>query len=199
MSRNSFDNETLQKIGARIRKIRGQMTQNDFGAIIGVGRVAVANYEAGRRLPNREILGKIAKAGNVSPNWIISGDGHDQDREEIISRTRKHMALYDEFGALPKACLSDDERALLNLIRNLDPNIQMDVFSFVVKQYQTNPPVLEPIELNENLARVEKIIKKGRFTNGIDYQDFVNELEKVIKHELDGYYADIDEDICSDK
>ena len=74
MSRKSFDTASLLEIGSRIQEIRGQRTQTEFGKLLGVGRGTVTNYEAGRRLPNNDILEKIARIGDVAVNWILTGE-----------------------------------------------------------------------------------------------------------------------------
>lgn len=72
-SRGVFDNETLRDIGARIREARGDATQEEFSKKIGVGRTVLANYEAGRRLPDSKTLEKIADEGHFSVNYLLSG------------------------------------------------------------------------------------------------------------------------------
>ncbi|WP_421398143.1 helix-turn-helix domain-containing protein [Agrobacterium fabrum] len=72
-SRGVFDIETMRNIGARIRDARGNATQEEFSKKIGVGRTVLANYEAGRRLPDSRTLEKIADESNLTVNFLLSG------------------------------------------------------------------------------------------------------------------------------
>ncbi len=72
-SRGVFDKETLRGIGARIREARGNQTQEEFAKKIRVGRTVLANYEAGRRLPDSQTLDHIADEGNSTVNYLLTG------------------------------------------------------------------------------------------------------------------------------
>ena len=73
VSRGAFGVETLREIGERIRAARGEYTQEDFAEKVGVGRTVLANYEAGRRLPDSKTLEKIAISGGKTTNYILTG------------------------------------------------------------------------------------------------------------------------------
>jgi transcriptional regulator with XRE-family HTH domain len=72
-SRGVFDKETLRDIGERIRTVRGDETQDEFAKKIGVGRTVLANYEAGRRLPDSDTLEKIADERGYSTSYLLTG------------------------------------------------------------------------------------------------------------------------------
>ena len=93
MSRNIFDSETLRAIGSRIRGVREmlKMNQADFGKLVGVGRVAIANYEAGRRVPNRDVLEKIANQGSLSVGWLLSEYNPEHDSDSDIKKISMNM------------------------------------------------------------------------------------------------------------
>jgi transcriptional regulator with XRE-family HTH domain len=74
MSRSVFDSETLTKIGQRIREVRGNATQQDFAARIGVGRTVLANYEAGRRMPDNKTMEKIASQSGAAVLYLLYGE-----------------------------------------------------------------------------------------------------------------------------
>ena len=50
----------MAKLKAR-RKLKG-LTQDDLANMVGIKKSAVCKYEKGERLPNMEILSKMAKA-----------------------------------------------------------------------------------------------------------------------------------------
>jgi len=78
-SRGVFDKETLRAIGERIRASRGGATQDDFAKKLGVGRTVLANYEAGRRLPESVTLEKISDYSGQSVNFILTGIEAEKD------------------------------------------------------------------------------------------------------------------------
>ena len=49
------------KIGRRLTDARGSMTQREAAEKIGIGRSALAMYEAGHRIPKDDVKIRIAK------------------------------------------------------------------------------------------------------------------------------------------
>lgn len=60
-------------IGARIREVRGQATQQDIASLLGVGRVSVARYETGERTPDAVFIARFSVAFDVHPLWLLLG------------------------------------------------------------------------------------------------------------------------------
>jgi len=69
------------EVASRIRKVRQALglTQAQFGQRIGVIKVSVARYEAGR-LPRMNVLDAIARLGGVTIEWLLHGQGPETDR-----------------------------------------------------------------------------------------------------------------------
>lgn len=61
--------------GDRIKFIRGALTQKEFAARLGITAQAVINYERHGRVPSRTVLNKILNVYNVSPEWLLTGEG----------------------------------------------------------------------------------------------------------------------------
>jgi transcriptional regulator with XRE-family HTH domain len=62
-----------KEIGRRIRRIRGSLSQAEFARKIGVpNQNGVSRYEGGR-IPTPALLVRIARAGRVSIDWILTG------------------------------------------------------------------------------------------------------------------------------
>ena len=61
-------------IGARIRRIRQslKLTQQELGRQLGLTKVSVARYEAGR-VPRIELLRKLSQLGGVTVSWLLQG------------------------------------------------------------------------------------------------------------------------------
>lgn len=58
----------------RLRQVRGELTQAEFGKKIGVTQGAVQKYEKGINYPNYVILKNIADYGSVSMEWLLRGE-----------------------------------------------------------------------------------------------------------------------------
>lgn len=71
----------MSTLGERIRKIRGSMSQEKFGDMLGVNRTTVGSWEIGRHEPDLDLLIKIAQFGNVSMDWL-TGFITDKDFEQ---------------------------------------------------------------------------------------------------------------------
>jgi transcriptional regulator with XRE-family HTH domain len=62
-------------IGRRIRQIRGfELTQAEFGGVLGVGQAQLSKYELGLSLPTAEVLAKLRAYSGKSIDWIITGE-----------------------------------------------------------------------------------------------------------------------------
>lgn len=62
-----------KEVGARIRKIRGSLSQKDFAKILEVNQATICKYESGR-IPDSLTLLKISYFGKVSVEWILHGE-----------------------------------------------------------------------------------------------------------------------------
>lgn len=65
----------LQAIGRRIRQIRGfDLTQAQFGKVIGIGQTQLSKYEKGQSAPTLEFLLKLKAHSGKSLDWIVTGE-----------------------------------------------------------------------------------------------------------------------------
>jgi len=65
----------LKAIGRRIREIRGfDLTQAEFGRILGVLQTQLSKYELGQSAPTLEILLKLKAYSGKSIDWILTGN-----------------------------------------------------------------------------------------------------------------------------
>jgi len=54
-----------ERVAAKLRDIRGEMSQDDFAAKCGLSQTTVSQYEAGRSLPGLDSLVKIQRATGI--------------------------------------------------------------------------------------------------------------------------------------
>lgn len=60
-------------VGARIRKLRGALSQVVFAEAVGVNHGLISRYEAGQIYPSVSSLISIADATGVSIDWLVTG------------------------------------------------------------------------------------------------------------------------------
>lgn len=63
-------------MGQRIRVIRGNKTQTDFGNLLGKSQDAVSVYETDQVSPSLATLAQIAEMGNVTVDWLFHGPAY---------------------------------------------------------------------------------------------------------------------------
>jgi len=65
----------LRAIGRRIRQIRGfDLTQTQFGKILGIGQTQLSKYEMGQSAPTLEVLLRLKTYSGKSIDWIVTGE-----------------------------------------------------------------------------------------------------------------------------
>ena len=179
MSRRSYDNESLKEIGKKIRAIRGAMKQEEFGELIGASRVSVSNYEAGRRLPNREILENIAKAGGISVDKLLSRTSVDNiEQLESLKRIKEYMGVLSRARLLPADSYSADEEALVELLRHIPPPKNIEVFKLVVSLYQASG-AKSPMS-DKLVSRLDNAVEKGDYERGTNYKYLIDSLREQL-------------------
>ena len=67
--------EILLQVGARIAKTRGELTQAEFAALLGVDRKTVFRWEAGERMPDGDSLLALFMRFQADPGWVLTGAG----------------------------------------------------------------------------------------------------------------------------
>lgn len=103
------------RIGRRLRELRGQTTQKEFAAALGVSQAQYNRYETGKRLAPDRVLTKVAQTCGLEPEQVAWG----QD-----------LAV----GAPPQAELAREIAALVEL---LDPEAREDLYYFLKNKAQT--------------------------------------------------------------
>jgi transcriptional regulator with XRE-family HTH domain len=65
----------LKAVGRRIREIRGfDLTQAEFGKILGVVQTQLSKYECGQSAPTLEFLLKLKAYSGKGIDWILTGE-----------------------------------------------------------------------------------------------------------------------------
>lgn len=67
--------EILLQVASRIAKTRGELTQAEFAAMLGVDRKTVVRWEAGERMPDGDSLLALFVRFQADPGWLLTGAG----------------------------------------------------------------------------------------------------------------------------
>lgn len=82
----------LTAIGARLRDVRGRLTQAAFADQLGLERKTVGRYEAGERAPDALALLRLMAEFDVDPAWVLTGKGFaptgTEDERELLALYR---------------------------------------------------------------------------------------------------------------
>lgn len=108
----------MSTLGDNIRAIRekAHYTQEQLAEMIGMNRVSLARYEAGKIEPGSKALAKIADALHVSTNVLINGNDtmSDEDRElwELREQVRRDPERHYLFSLAKDANIDDVRQAV---------------------------------------------------------------------------------------
>lgn len=90
-------------IASRIREVRKalgtKMSQEEFGATLGVSRSVIANIEYDKVAPTDLFLKMLCKTYNVNMDWLMTGEG-----EMFVSLSRA-----EQIAAFAGSVLASDE------------------------------------------------------------------------------------------
>lgn len=106
----------------RIKQIRKEanLTQAEFGDVIGATRSMVAVYETGRVTPDRSMQMLICSKFNVNARWLETGEGEPYNRgliPQLVHALRNAPALQAGLERLLDVMDEEDWRILNNVVR----------------------------------------------------------------------------------
>jgi transcriptional regulator with XRE-family HTH domain len=114
-------------VGERLKKLRGNMTQEDIAKFLGISRARYSHYENGRSEPDNETLKKLADFFNVTTDYLLGRtdsphgytieartktdspnplNGQDiqlsQEEIKILEEIKKHPVLFHDLANAPQ-------------------------------------------------------------------------------------------------
>jgi transcriptional regulator with XRE-family HTH domain len=112
-----MDKKNRQEIAKRIQQIMKQaaVTQKELAELLGISQPAISLYLQGR-MPPGDVLLQIARLGNSSVEWLLTGT------ETVAPPAARIKEPPPAYG--PEAVLFD-------LWKKLSPNIQRDLLSLI--------------------------------------------------------------------
>jgi transcriptional regulator with XRE-family HTH domain len=67
-------NATFPGLAERIKSVRGKLTQEELGELLGVTKATVCRYESGATIPPESTLKRIADFCNRPLEWVLRGE-----------------------------------------------------------------------------------------------------------------------------
>lgn len=88
----------MQKLGERIRHVRGRMSQEAFAGLLGISKGALGGYERGENCPNADVILTICNKCKINVSWLMSGAGamHAPDNIDEDERPENRPAPLED-------------------------------------------------------------------------------------------------------
>ncbi len=174
MARDVFDSEARRQIGERLRAIRGEATQRKFADEIGVGRVALSNYEGGRRLPGQKILQRYAEAGKTTVAFLLTGIPAATQIDWYEKRFRSYLEMCAKAEVIPKSSVSDDEMAILKLLRAINQRKALRFIAGILNSYDRQRPDFKNRYATRSADHLRRLVEAKQFpASGFDLEALV--------------------------
>ncbi|MFZ4898427.1 helix-turn-helix domain-containing protein [Enterococcus durans] len=175
-------------IGKRIKAIRESFdcTMEQFGRLVGTTKVAVYNWETGKRFPSDDSLEWIALLGKKTVEWIIYGDIEEyvlslsiiespiytQVKDFYTNHHANNSSLFERYEKATTETRTDIVKQVVNdyARRNLLTYSQLkhifDSFMSTMEDALSKQDTVElPDELKNSLSKIKK---KNLSEKGID-------------------------------
>ena len=108
-------------LGDRIKILRASkdITQDEFGKIIGLSQKQVSKFESNRTLPTTETIIKICEEFKISSDWLLFGD---EQNENIANRPEiefflKRPAAQIQLLTMLSNVSEDEQKEILGAVR----------------------------------------------------------------------------------
>jgi transcriptional regulator with XRE-family HTH domain len=145
-------------IGLRLKELRGYTSQEKYSKKISVSYRAWQYYESGERLPNYDVLSRIAKISGKTEKWILIGDRKAQNLEE-------------------------ETEAVLKVLRRAARPIRAFIESYMQRLFPSQGPTASSIVNvstpdDSNSTIINKIVSILRDMSEEDQRDILKDIEK---------------------
>lgn len=75
----------MTTLGQRLREVRGNLTQTQFGKTLGITQAVVSSMETDRTCPTLHHLILLRKVYKTDINWLITGSGDGPAAADLAS------------------------------------------------------------------------------------------------------------------
>ena len=90
-------------LGARIRHLRGNMSQTAFAELLGIRQEEISRFESGARVPSVELLVRLSGIHKVTLDWLVmggssGGEGTVRDEDTSLPQEKKLLDRFRQLG-----------------------------------------------------------------------------------------------------
>ena len=98
-------------IAERIIRLRGKESRASFAKRIGIVENTLRNYEKSLSLPNSDVISSFYRVLNVSPQWLILGNGpiYADDNQNVLDMREEPALTRKEENECPR-CAKLEEK-----------------------------------------------------------------------------------------
>lgn len=102
-------------MAARLKTVRGQLTQKDFSKKISVSQSSYSLYEQGQRVPDALILNRICDSFDIDPGWLLSGRGNMHSDSEGVGKMADMSAISRQESSQPVENKEDEKNKMADV------------------------------------------------------------------------------------
>ncbi len=110
----SYMNKNNASMGERLRELRGEMTQREFGELLGIGTKTVSRYESNERSPDAELIIKLNVLFGADPLWFLSGKEPGTGGVTLTAKEQQLLKGYRQLDNERRAAIEGMVQALVN-------------------------------------------------------------------------------------
>lgn len=116
-----------------LRKKKG-FTQKELAALLGIGQTTIANYEKGTRVPDTNMLNRLADFFEVSLDFLVGRKEKGASVPNEVSSYDEHENCIDEMYRIYVAHLlkGEKEEARKLILRNYDRGVKIEDIYFKI-------------------------------------------------------------------
>lgn len=178
------------KVGERIREIRKQkeLTLKEMSGRLNYSFAYISDIERGKVEPSREFLMRLNEIFGVSSDYILYGSPAARVEDLIMKNKLKHDRL-KEFKAIPADSVSEDEEAILRVLRNIEQEDSLLFLRLLLikgeKRKEDYPfTFLRPFQ--KSIERIKDMVKNEKWGKGADYESLLWSLDRLQESIKDG-------------
>ncbi|WP_367278467.1 helix-turn-helix domain-containing protein [uncultured Amaricoccus sp.] len=150
-------------IGERLRRVRGEESQEAFSRRVGITRSALANYETGRTQPKPSVLRQISQRLGIPESALLSGDaGSFRELASLLGSN-------EDIAGLPG--LTEHERAIIRVLRLCPPETVHSVVRDIISTLESKDffrELADPLTIVDDIGHLYMIEKaKGAYDRGV--------------------------------
>lgn len=166
--------------GERIKEIRkaNKMSQKKFSGRLGYSYGYLAEIELGKKQPSRNFLKKLGEEFGVSIDYVLFGSIVDR-AGAFLDYWKERMEALKELAVIPKASISDDEMAILQLLRSIPQKNSLGVIKELLESAEGFLFLRQT--KHKYFTRLKMIVEKEEWAPGIDLERMLESLDIWVK------------------